>query len=111
MCIRDRSSVSDAAQILKVCAIIKMDAQRRIVVVSAPGKRRSNDTRVTDMLIACAEAKLAGKTGESELMAIVERYADIQRAAGIGEGIIKKIKADLQHVWRQTPRIVAVSWI
>ncbi|MEI7880040.1 MAG: aspartate kinase [bacterium] len=91
------SSVSDAAQILKVCSIIKMDAQRRIVVVSAPGKRRSDDTKVTDMLIACAEAKLAGKTGESELMAIVERYADIQRTAGIGEGIIKQIKADLQN--------------
>ena len=91
------SSVADAAQILKVCSIIKMDAQRRIVVVSAPGKRRSDDTKVTDMLIACAEAKLAGKSAEAELMAIVERYAEIQRAAGIGEGIIRKIEADLRQ--------------
>lgn len=91
------SSVSDATQILKVCSIIKMDAQRRIVVVSAPGKRHSNDTKVTDMLIACAEAKLAGKTAEAELLAIVERYADIQRAAGISDGIIKQIEADLRQ--------------
>jgi len=91
------SSVADAAQILKVCAIIKMDVQRRIVVVSAPGKRHSNDTKVTDMLIACAEAKLAGNTAEPELKAIVERYADIQRAAGVGEGIICQIEADLRQ--------------
>jgi aspartate kinase len=91
------SSVADATQILKVCSIIKMDAERRIVVVSAPGKRRSDDTKVTDMLIACAEAKLAGKTAEAELKAIVERYADIQRTAGVGDGVIRKIEADLRH--------------
>lgn len=90
------SSVADAAQVLKVCAIIKMDVQRRIVVVSAPGKRRADDTKVTDMLIACAEAKLAGKTGELELEAIVERFADIQRAAGVGDAVIKAIEADLR---------------
>ncbi len=91
------SSVADAAQILKVCSIIKMDAQRRIVVVSAPGKRRADDTKVTDMLIACAEAKLAGKTAEAELKAIVERYADIQRAAGVGGAVIQKIETDLRQ--------------
>ena len=91
------SSVSDASQILKVCAIIKMDAARRIVVVSAPGKRRSNDTKVTDLLIACAEAKLSGKTAEAELKTIVERYAEIQRDAGVGDAVIREIQADLQE--------------
>ena len=91
------SSVADAAQILKVCSIIKMDKDRRIVVVSAPGKRNSGDTKVTDMLIACAEAKLAGKTAEAELKAIVARYADIQRDAGVGDAVIKEIEADLRE--------------
>jgi aspartate kinase len=90
------SSVSDAAQIMKVCSIIKMDSSRRIVVVSAPGKRRSDDTKVTDMLIACAEAKLGGGSGEAELTAIVERYADIQRTAGIGDAVIRQIEKDLR---------------
>ena len=89
------SSVSDATQIMKVCSIIKMDPSRRIVVVSAPGKRHSNDTKVTDMLIACAEAKLSGKTGESELKAIVLRYADIQREAGVGDAVTRQIESDL----------------
>lgn len=90
------SSVADATQIRKVCSIIQMDPERRIVVVSAPGKRNSADTKVTDMLIACAEAKLAGKTAEAELAAIVERYAGIQREAGVGEGVIREIEADLR---------------
>lgn len=46
------SSLADANQIKKVCDIILADAARRLVVVSAPGKRFSSDTKVTDMLIA-----------------------------------------------------------
>lgn len=90
------SSVADAVQILKVCSIIKMDPARRLVVVSAPGKRSSGDTKVTDLLIACAEARLAGQTGEPELKAIVERYAGIQRDAGVGDAVIRDIERDLR---------------
>ncbi len=90
------SSVADAVQILKVCSIIKMDPDRRIVVVSAPGKRHPDDTKVTDMLIACAEAKLAGRSADAELKAIVERYAEIQRDAGVGDAVIREIEADLR---------------
>jgi aspartate kinase len=91
------TSVADAAQIQKVCGIVRMDPARRIVVVSAPGKRRPDDTKVTDMLIACAEAKLAGKNAEAELKAIVNRYADIQRDAGVGTAIVAEIEADLRR--------------
>jgi aspartate kinase len=91
------SSVADAAQILKVCAIIRMDPERRIVVVSAPGKRRPDDTKVTDMLIALAECKLAGGDGEAELQSVVERYADIQRAAGVDRDVVREIEADLRR--------------
>ena len=90
------SSVADATQILKVCEIIKLDPERRIVVVSAPGKRSSGDTKVTDMLIACAEAKLAGHSAEQELRAIVERFAGIQREAGVDVAIVGEIEKDLR---------------
>ena len=58
------SSVADARQILKVVDIVKADPARRIVVVSAPGKRHSGDIKVTDLLIALAEAVLAGRPFE-----------------------------------------------
>lgn len=90
------SSVADAKQILKVANIVKADADRRIVVVSAPGKRSSGDTKVTDLLIACAQAVLAGNDFESKLLAVVDRYACIQIDLGLTIGIVETIEADLR---------------
>lgn len=38
------SSVASATQVRKVLDIVRTDPQRRIVVVSAPGKRNRRDT-------------------------------------------------------------------
>ena len=47
------SSVADAIQIAKVKKIIEADLTRKYVVVSAPGKRFSDDNKVTDLLYLC----------------------------------------------------------
>ncbi len=47
------SSLSDGAQFAKVKAIVEADADRKMVVVSAPGRRFSKDTKVTDLLYLC----------------------------------------------------------
>ncbi|MDY7028084.1 MAG: aspartate kinase, partial [Spirochaetota bacterium] len=47
------SSVADAAQIRKVQRIVEEDPNRRLVVVSAPGKRSSSDEKITDLLYLC----------------------------------------------------------
>ena len=49
------SSLANAEQLNKVMDIVLADPARRIVVVSAPGKRYSSDTKVTDLLIALAD--------------------------------------------------------
>ena len=46
------SSLADAKQIQKAAAIIKADPERRYVVPSAPGKRFSDDIKVTDMPVS-----------------------------------------------------------
>ncbi len=66
------SSVANAQQILKMIDIVKADPDRRIVVVSAPGKRFSGDIKVTDLLIALADAVIASQSYDSELAAVVE---------------------------------------
>lgn len=91
------SSVADAKQILKVAGIIKADAQRRVVVVSAPGKRFSDDTKVTDLLIACATAVLEGRDHEAELKAVVSRYAAIQQDLELAPEIVATIENDLRN--------------
>ena len=49
------TSLASAAQIKKVCDIILSDSKRRLIVVSAPGKRFDDDIKVTDLLIDLGE--------------------------------------------------------
>ena len=44
------SSLASAQQMAKVGAIIRSDPDRKFIIPSAPGKRYSDDTKVTDML-------------------------------------------------------------
>ena len=47
------SSMADAGQYRKVRDIIQADKGRRVVVVSAAGKRRKDDHKITDLLYLC----------------------------------------------------------
>jgi aspartate kinase len=91
------SSVADATQVNKIVDIVLADPDRKIVVVSAPGKRNKEDTKVTDMLILCADEVLAGKCYEKTLKAIVERYAEIQRELNLSAGVVAEIEKDLRE--------------
>lgn len=89
------SSVANAEQISKIIDIVTADPERRIVVVSAPGKRDSGDTKVTDLLIALANAVLGGGDYEAELKEVVARYAEIQRDLNLSKEVVDVIEADL----------------
>ena len=54
-------SLASADQFKKVGNIIRAEESRRYVVPSAPGKRFSEDTKVTDMLYKCYAEAEAGK--------------------------------------------------
>jgi aspartate kinase len=90
------SSLASAAQVRKVCEIVLSDPARKIVVVSAPGKRDKGDTKVTDLLIATAQARLAGGTGVAEMACVIERYAAIADELNLPESLTARITADLE---------------
>ena len=90
------SSLADAGQISKVLDIVLADPARRMVVVSAPGKRNKADTKVTDLLIALAEAALAKKETAKPLKAVLDRYASIAKDLKLGDEIVKEIEKDLK---------------
>lgn len=71
------SSLANAQQFQKVGDIIRADEARCYVVPSAPGKRFSNDTKVTDMLYGCYHMAEAGEDFQEQLNAIKERYYEI----------------------------------
>ena len=71
------SSLANAFQIQKVCSIVLSDEDRRVMVVSAPGKRTKDDTKVTDLLIAVAKARMAGESYQENLDRVIARYEEI----------------------------------
>ena len=77
------SSLASAEQFQKVGSIIKADKERRYVVPSAPGKRFSKDTKVTDMLYGCYALAEEGKKFDKELAAIKARYDEIITGLGL----------------------------
>lgn len=89
------SSLASAAQVSQVCDIITADPNRRLIVVSAPGKRHSQDIKVTDLLIAAASQRLAGKLGASECAEVIERYRSIASELGLPAEVIEPIARDL----------------
>ncbi len=91
------SSVANAEQISKIIKIVTADTDRRIIVVSAPGKRNDKDNKVTDLLIALAKVVLAKKKIKIALEAVLMRYKEIQRGLHLPIEIIETIEADLRN--------------
>lgn len=77
------SSVADANQIRKTRSIIEADPERRYVVVSAPGKRYSGDSKITDLLIMLKDVRDNNIPFEALLGPIKERYTNIADDLGI----------------------------
>jgi aspartate kinase len=79
------SSLADAGQIKKVGSIVRADAQRRFVVVSAPGKRSAGDKKITDLLYLCHSLVQQGLNPSFAFDVIRERYIAIADALGVPE--------------------------
>lgn len=77
------SSLASAEQFCKVREIIHADKSRRFVVPSAPGKRFSGDTKVTDMLYACYNAASANSDISGKIASIQARYQEIIDGLGL----------------------------
>ncbi len=94
------SSLADANQFRKVADIIKSDAKRKYVVPSAPGKRFSEDIKITDMLYKCCELAGSGMDFSAEFQIIRDRYNGIISELGIDmsldddfDSIVNELKA------------------
>ncbi|MFD2616064.1 aspartate kinase [Terrilactibacillus laevilacticus] len=89
------SSLASGEQVKKVFKIVTSDPERKIVVVSAPGKRNSSDIKVTDLLISCAEKYLKNEDASDICETIIERYHSIAEELNLSNDIIQKITDDL----------------
>jgi len=81
------SSAADGIQIRKIKAIIESDPGRRYVVVSAPGKRFSQDSKTTDMLYLIKTQIDMGAPYEQVLQVVKERFLGLEADLHVNVGI------------------------
>ncbi|WP_462411842.1 aspartate kinase [Neobacillus sp. Marseille-QA0830] len=89
------SSLASGGQVNKVFEIVTSDPERKVVVVSAPGKRFPEDTKVTDLLIECGQASLMNRDYQSLVDKVLQRYSSLADELALSEEIIKEIREDL----------------
>ena len=93
------SSLANAEQFQKVGDIIRSDESRRYVVPSAPGKRFSADTKVTDLLYTCYGKAEAGEDFTDVLTEIKGRFYEIIKGLNLDlslEEEFRQIEADFK---------------
>lgn len=86
------SSLASAEQFEKAGDIIRKEESRRYVVPSAPGKRNSGDTKVTDMLYQCYEKAEEGKDYTKYLKKIKDRFYSIISGLGLSLSLDEQFK-------------------
>ena len=75
--------MADAGQLRKVRDIILADPHRRVVIVSAPGKRFSADNKLTDLLYLCHAHTQYGVACDPIFELITTRYLEIRDELGL----------------------------
>ena len=102
-------SLASAEQFKKVGKIIRADASRKFVVPSAPGKRFSGDTKVTDMLYSCYGAAIREKKFADQLQEIRGRYQEIIDGLGLDFSLDQDFEKIRENFGKKIGRDYAAS--
>lgn len=92
------SSVSNASQIKKVLDIVNEDPERKIIIVSAPGKRHKDDIKTTDLLFRLYEKVLNNLNYQDKKKEIIQRYADILEELDMEKSLLTTIDETLENI-------------
>lgn len=87
------SSLASAEQFARVKAIVEADPDRKVVVVSAPGKRFKEDNKVTDLLYICHAHIKYNASFEDVFEDIAERYREIAHGCGLKQDLEEEFTA------------------
>ena len=90
------SSLASGATFARVKQIVTSDSARRIVVVSAPGKRDAQDNKVTDLLYIC-HAHIRYKVGFDDIWEnIAGRYREIAKTCGLSMENVESMLSEVR---------------
>lgn len=77
------TSMANADSISRVKDIIDSDSEAHFIVVSAPGKRESGDTKVTDLMYECIAERDRAGVCDKVLDKVISRFDDIIKGLGL----------------------------
>ncbi len=92
------SSLATGEQFEKVINIVSDDFERKVIVTSAPGKRFTGDTKVTDLLIEYANAVIENVDSTNIVKEIISRYREISDHFKLDGSVIKLLKDKLVNL-------------
>ena len=101
------SSLADAEQFKKVLSILQSDPARRYVVVSAPGKRRADEEKITDLLYRTHRLFQEGGDWQAPFSRIEERFLSIERQLCLP----LQMEAALKHIQTRLCQGVSAAYM
>ncbi|MDE6407704.1 MAG: aspartate kinase [Anaeroplasmataceae bacterium] len=101
------SSLSCATQFAKVKKIVESDAKRKIVVVSALGKRDSSDTKITDLLYILHAHLKYGVPYEDIWEMLKTRFLTIKEELGLHHAI----EEDLESLKKELNKTISEDYL
>ena len=105
------SSMADAHQLEKVRSIVEADPARRVVVVSAAGKRFKDDHKITDLLYLCHAHLQYGVSCDGIFDMVRSRYLEIRDELGLTtplEAEFDALRAKMEKLLRERRRLCVV---
>ncbi|MGN0659754.1 MAG: aspartate kinase [Emergencia sp.] len=93
------SSVADGIQLMKTKQIIEADADRRYIVVSAPGKRFDGDNKITDLLYLCKTHMEHNLPYDQLFQVVTDRFMAVELNLGVDVDLqthFERIKENLK---------------
>ena len=101
------TSVADALQIKKIKDIVHGDKEIKYVVVSAPGKRFDDDSKVTDLLYLC-KTHIEHKIPYEQIFQVIcDRFMAVEQELGVDVNI----KGELEEIRKQIEDGATVDYI
>jgi len=104
------SSVADAVQFRKIKSILEGNPERKIVVVSAPGKRNSKESKLTDLLYSAYDLAKKRLDFAGPWTLIRERYIEITQELSL-QSTIREELDELEKTLLNQPDSISVDFV
>jgi len=104
------SSLADAEQFRKVKKILEGNAERKIVVVSAPGKRNPDETKLTDLLYSVHDLASKKQNFSEPWKHIRNRFVEITKELSIKSTIGEELEK-LENALEEYPSEFSADFV